>query len=89
MIHSTINIIGRVQGVYYRASALNAAQKNNIRGFIQNKDDGSVYIEAEGEEEAMQNFIEWCKIGPPGASVEKVDIKTGDLMNYDDFSIKH
>lgn len=89
MIHSKISIIGKVQNVFYRGSAQNAAQKNNIKGYIQNMEDGSVYIEAEGDEEAMQKFIDWCKIGPPGAVVENVDIKTGELMNYNEFSVRH
>ena len=89
MVHSTIKIAGRVQSVYFRASALDAAGRIGITGFVQNMEDGSVYIEAEGEEEDMQHFIEWCKLGPPGASVEKVDIKTGTLKNYADFKIKH
>lgn len=56
----------------FRLSAQNMAQKYNITGFIRNEPDGLVYIEAEGEEENLNKFLEWCKKGPNMAKIEKV-----------------
>lgn len=69
-----IHVYGRVQGVFFRYAAKMEAEKLNITGFAENREDGSVYIEAEGDEDALHKFIEWCRRGPPLALVEKVDV---------------
>lgn len=67
---------------------MQVAYQRGIRGYIQNKRDGSLYIEAEGEEEQLNGFLEWCKKGPLGAKVENVTIKEGEIRNYTSFDIK-
>ena len=62
-------IEGRVQGVGYRHSAKIKAESLGIRGRVQNILDGSVFVTAQGEKEAMDNFVRWCYKGPPGAIV--------------------
>lgn len=71
---ATIRVYGRVQGVGFRYYTEREARLRGISGFVQNKPDGSVYIEAEGEEEAMEAFIEWCRSGPPWARVRNIEI---------------
>ena len=83
--HLKIRVHGKVQGVYFRASAVDKAHMYLVAGFTRNEPDGTVYIEAEGEEENLNNFIEWCRIGPPRALVEKVLIEEGELKNYQNF----
>ena len=61
-IKSTIS--GRVQGVGFRHSARSNARYHGITGFVKNKPDGSVYIEAEGSRNQLDEFVEWCKKGP-------------------------
>jgi acylphosphatase len=82
-----ISISGRVQGVFYRATAMEKATNLGIKGFARNERDGSVYMEAEGEEESLVEFIDWCYIGPPGARVDKVVKKEGIMKNYSSFVI--
>jgi acylphosphatase len=84
-----IKIYGRVQRIGFRFSSMQAAYKFGIRGFVQNAEDGSVYIEAEGSEECVNNFIEWCKVGPLGAKVEKLLLEEGEIKNYSSFDINH
>lgn len=84
----TIIITGNVQGVFFRASAKEAAEQLNIKGFAQNQPDGSVYIEAEGEEDLLTQFIDWCKHGPPRAQVTGVDVQEGAVRNFERFEIK-
>ena len=79
-------IKGRVQGVWYRASAKKQADMLGVNGFIENELDGSVYVEAEGAE--VKKFIDWCKKGPQFASVEDVRAERQDICNYKDFQIK-
>lgn len=85
--HLNIKVSGRVQGIFFRATAREEAEKLNITGFARNEDDGSVYIEAEGEEENLDKFVEWCYKGPPLARVEKVEITESPLKNFSEFEI--
>lgn len=87
MKHFSIRVTGRVQGVFFRASTQKAAEQNAVHGFVRNEPDGSVYIEAEGEETDLDRFIEWCKSGPPAARVEKVESREGHLHNFNGFRI--
>jgi acylphosphatase len=70
----TIRMIvkGKVQGVYYRASAKKSADQLGIKGWAKNLPDSSVEIIAVGSESALQKFTTWCWQGPPGASVKEV-----------------
>lgn len=75
MRHLNIKVYGRVQGTFFRVNAQKKADELGITGFARNEPDGTVYIEAEGEEENLQRFLNWCREGPPWASVEKVENK--------------
>ncbi len=69
-----LKIHGRVQGVYFRASALAQAQKLALAGWVRNCPDGSVEMLAEGEHKAIEGLIVWCRRGPDGARVSRVDL---------------
>lgn len=84
----SITVTGKVQGVFFRASAKDIAEKLDVRGFTQNLSDGSVYIEAEGDEENLKQFIDWCQQGPPRASVSDVNVVEAELKNFQRFDIK-
>ncbi len=87
--HVNITIKGRVQGVGFRYHARSMAFKLGIRGIIKNLPDGKVYIEAEGDEESVQKFIEWCWEGPPHAHVEHVSVIPGQIKDYVSFEVVH
>ncbi|WP_119079335.1 acylphosphatase [Chitinophaga alhagiae] len=89
MIHRKITVKGKVQGVFFRATARSVAVKLGLKGVIQNLPDGSVWIAAEGQEAAMEEFIDWCRIGPTGASVTSLDIEEGTPQHYEGFDILH
>lgn len=87
--HLQIKIYGQVQGVFYRDSAHREAKALNLTGFVRNEPDGSVYIEAEGEEENLKEFLKWCKKGSKASRVTKVDWEfSDDLEYYPDFIVK-
>ena len=77
MKHFNITVLGKVQGVFYRQSTIEISNQLCIKGFVCNEPNGNVYIEAEGEEEQLKKFIEWCKVGPSGAKVVEVKITEG------------
>lgn len=85
--HFNIRVYGMVQGVFFRASARTHAQALDLCGFARNESNGSVYIEAEGEEENLKQFIEWCHRGPERASVTLVQTEEGALKNFPSFEV--
>ncbi len=85
--HYNIRVHGLVQGVFFRASAQSKAHEYGIKGYAKNEPDGTVLIEAEGEEDQVQKFIEWCHQGSPSARVEKVDYSEGEVKHYKRFEI--
>lgn len=88
MKHFSIHITGKVQGVFFRASAKGKAEELKITGIARNNRDGSVSIEAEGDEENLTHFVEWCKEGPPLSFVERCEIEEHALQHFKNFSIK-
>ncbi|GIV31614.1 MAG: acylphosphatase [Saprospiraceae bacterium] len=86
--HYDIWIEGRVQGVWFRASARNKAKELGVRGWVRNLPDGRVYAEAEGEEEALQQFVDWCHRGPELAEVTGVVVREGPVQGFEDFEIR-
>jgi acylphosphatase len=85
--HFNIRISGVVQGVFFRASTKERADSLKITGFVSNEPDGSVYVEAEGEEQDLSAFIQWCQQGPPRAKVQKFDMREEGLKNFARFVI--
>ena len=73
-----IRVYGQVQGVFYRHTARSHAEKLRITGWVQNETDGSVTIAAEGEEEALKQFLDWCRRGPPLAHINDVQVTWGE-----------
>ena len=79
---------GRVQGVYFRATAQREARQHGLSGWVKNRADASVEIVAEGEEDDVKDFLAWSHNGPSTARVDAVDVRwrsyTGE---YTDFRI--
>jgi len=86
--HFRIKVKGKVQGVFFRASAAEEAKKLKLNGFVRNEQDGSVCIEAEGDEDSLNLFIKWCAVGPPRATVESITKEESSIKNYPSFEIK-
>jgi acylphosphatase len=85
--HYNIKIYGRVRGVFFRAGAKHEADKLGIVGFAKNESDGTVYIEAEGEEINLDKFVNWCREGPDLAKVEKAEVTEEPLKNFKEFEM--
>lgn len=82
-----LRVSGQVQGVFYRHSAQAQAKQLGLTGLARNESDGSVYIEVEGEDTAISQFIEWAKLGPPGAHVRDVETEDSTPAGHADFII--
>jgi acylphosphatase len=85
--HLKIKVSGKVQGVFYRASAKAKADEWNIKGFVRNEPNGDVYLEAEAREEILYKFVKWCSQGPADARVEHIEATPGEYVGYPDFLV--
>lgn len=79
-------VLGRVQGVFFRASAQREAKRLGLTGWVRNRPDGSVELLAEGEDESLRDFIGWVQRGPTSARVDRVDTRwrsyTGEFTEF-------
>ncbi len=86
-VHAIIR--GRVQGVFFRMETQAEAGRQGVTGWVRNLSDGSVETVFEGSSQSVDQMVEWCRQGPPMASVSDVEIVsvpfTGDFA---DFSIR-
>lgn len=85
---SHIIVSGRVQGVFFRSRTEAKARKIGVAGWVRNLRDGRVEAVFEGDREAVEEMVSFCKTGPPGALVEDIEVRweayTGE---YRDFTI--
>jgi acylphosphatase len=85
-IHLVIR--GRVQGVYFRASAQREARRLGLTGWVKNRTDGAVEMVVEGEEDMVKDFLAWAQHGPSTARIDAVETRwrsyTGE---YPDFRV--
>lgn len=75
MTHAVdVTVTGRVQGVFFRAAAEEQAGRLGVSGWIRNEPDGSVAGHFEGERDALDRLVAWCRTGPPAARVDDVAV---------------
>ena len=83
-------VTGRVQGVAYRASTVHAARGHGLTGWVRNLPDGSVELEAQGDEDGVAALMTWCAHGPPAARVAGVNVEDrAPIANERDFVQRH
>lgn len=80
-------VSGRVQGVYYRDSCQQMARRLGVRGSVRNRPDGTVEVVAEGEREAVDQLLSWCRIGPRRASVTGLTVADEALRGETTFRV--
>ena len=85
----TVRLIikGKVQGVFYRASAKDVADLIGVKGWIKNLPNDDVEIVASATEDVLQKFIGWCKQGPPKARVDEVVIEETNPEEFKGFKV--
>ena len=67
-------VLGKVQGVFFRSSTKDKAEELSLSGWVRNLDDGRVEAVFEGEKEAVDKMVEWCRVGPENAKVTQVEV---------------
>ena len=88
MLTVSLRISGKVQGVWFRASAKDAAISIGVKGKVWNEPNGDVGALAQGTQDQIDAFIDWCKQGPPLARVEDVKVESvSSSETYESFEI--
>ncbi len=84
-----IHVYGRVQGVFFRYTTRKLARKLGLTGFVKNMPDSSVYIEAEGNDKAIEELLKFAHKGPEMAVIEDIKYEYSEPDNkYKGFDYK-
>ena len=82
-----VTVTGQVQGVFFRAQTREQAGRLGITGWVRNDPDGSVAAHFEGDQDAVEAMVEWCREGPPRARVERVDVREAESTGARGFDV--
>lgn len=82
-------IKGVVQGVFFRSFIKENAEKNNVKGFIRNLEDGRIEIFLEGDVNEVNKMIELCQKGPKYSQIKHIEIKQEKYQDLKTFKILH
>ena len=89
VVRRRVMVRGEVQGVFFRDSTKKEAERRGVSGWVRNRDDGSVEAVFEGPAEAVEAMVEWCRSGPPRATVEDMDVSVDeDPDGLDGFEVR-
>lgn len=85
----TVHVVikGRVQGVYFRASAQDVADEIGVTGWVKNTEEGNVEIMATGSKEQLEKLVEWCRVGPRRAVVTDVSVTETEETPFKGFNV--
>jgi acylphosphatase len=88
LIRVRVVVTGRVQGVWFRDGCRERARGEAVDGFARNRGDGTVEVELEGPEAAVDRVVAWCRVGPPRARVDAVAVERIALVGAPGFRIR-
>ena len=74
VVRRRVQVTGRVQGVWFRESCREVADRLGVAGSVRNRADGSVEVIAEGPPQEVQALVAWCRQGPRAAEVTGVEV---------------
>lgn len=87
-VRTHVLISGKVQGVGYRFSTVEMAQRYGVKGWVRNLPDRRVEAVFEGETSAVESLLNWCRQGPPAAVVDAVEVHSEELEGLSSFEIQ-
>ena len=82
-----VRVKGIVHGVSFRSSMAQVASDLGVRGWVRNVPDGSVEAFLEGDEQNVRRVLDWARLGPPRARVDRVEVEPATPRNHRDFRI--
>jgi acylphosphatase len=88
VIRRRVVVHGFVQGVFFRDSLRRLAERNGVAGWVRNNRDGTVEAVFEGDPESVQRLVDYCRSGPRGAQVDRVDVYEEEAEGASAFSVR-
>lgn len=88
MIRRRAIVHGRVQGVFFRDTTCRQAASRGLAGWVRNLPDGTVEAVFEGGPEAVEGLLAFCREGPRGARVERVEVSEEEPEGLDAFEVR-
>jgi acylphosphatase len=88
VIRRRLIVHGHVQGVFFRDTTRRRAAARGVGGWVRNRPDGTVEAAFEGEPEAVEAMIEFCREGPRGARVERVEVREEEPQGPSAFEVR-
>jgi acylphosphatase len=88
MIRKRVVAHGRVQGVFFRDTTRRRAESSGVSGWVRNRDDGAVEAVFEGEAEAVDSMVEFCRAGPGRSEVERLEVFEEEPEGASGFQIR-
>jgi acylphosphatase len=88
MIRRRAIVHGRVQGVFFRDTVRRMAQSRGVAGWVTNRPDGAVEAVFEGEPEDVESMLSFCREGPRGAAVERIEVIEEEPEGLSGFAIR-
>jgi acylphosphatase len=87
-VRQRVVVHGDVQGVFFRDTARRKASERGVAGWVRNCPDGTVEAVFEGDPDDVRRMVEFCREGPRGASVERVETFDEEPEGLSDFSVR-
>ncbi len=88
MIRRRVLVHGRVQGVWFRDSTRQLAERHGVAGWASNRSDGTVEAVFEGAPDAVDRLVEFCRVGPPDAHVTAIEESIEEPEGLQGFSVR-
>jgi acylphosphatase len=88
VIRRRVIVHGRVQGVFFRDSVRRLAQQHGVAGWVTNTWDGAVEAVFEGEQDAVERLVDFCRTGPRGAQVDRVEVSEEEPEALSGFTVR-
>jgi acylphosphatase len=88
VIRRRVVVHGRVQGVAFRYSVQRLAQQRGVAGWVANRADGAVEAVFEGEPQAVERLVDFCREGPRGAEVEGTEVTDEESLGETNFTVR-
>jgi acylphosphatase len=88
LVRRRLIVHGLVQGVWFRASVRERARARGVAGHARNLPDGTVEVVLEGEADAVAGMVEFCRVGPPGARVDRLDVSDEPVDRVSGFTVR-
>ncbi|MEM9515564.1 MAG: acylphosphatase [Actinomycetota bacterium] len=87
VIRCRVIVRGRVQGVFYRDSCRQMAQRLGVYGWVRNLPDGTVEFAAEGRRSDVEMLLTWARQGPPRAAVTRLELHDESVRGETSFRV--